>query len=105
MKEAVEAQQAGKFEQAIHNYRLLLAKYPQIAEIRSNLGAALAGEGKYTEAIAEYQRALQLKPDPQVRVNLGLAYYKAGQTTSAVNTLEKAPRNLQTLTVLADCHL
>ena len=105
MKEAVEAQQAGQFEQAIRNYRLLLAKYPKIPEIRSNLGAALAGQGKYTEAIAEYQRALQLKPDPQVRVNLGLAYYKAGQLTSAVDTLQKAPRNLQTLTVLADCYL
>jgi tetratricopeptide (TPR) repeat protein len=105
MKEAVEAQQAGHFEQAIHNYRLLLEKYPKIAEIHSNLGAALAGEGRYADAIAEYQRALEIKPDPQVRLNLGLAYYKAGQLPLAVATLEKALRNLQTLTVLADCHL
>ena len=105
MKEAVEAQQAGRFEQAIHNYRLLLEKYPKIAEIHSNLGAALAGQGRYSDAIAEYQRALAIKPDPQVRLNLGLAYYKAGQLPLAVATLEKLPHNPQTLTVLADCYL
>jgi tetratricopeptide (TPR) repeat protein len=105
MKEAVEAQQAGRFEQAIHNYRLLLEKYPKIAEIHSNLGAALAGQGRYSDAIAEYERALAIKPDPQVRLNLGLAYYKAGQLPLAVSTLEKLPHNLQTLTVLADCYL
>jgi tetratricopeptide (TPR) repeat protein len=109
MKEAVEAQQAGRFEQAIHNYRLLLDKYPNIAEIHSNLGAALAGEGRYADAIAEYERALKIKPNPQVSLNLGLAYYKTGQLARAVTTLNKLhreqPNNLQALIVLADCHL
>jgi tetratricopeptide (TPR) repeat protein len=84
---------------------LLLEKYPQIAEIHSNLGAALAGEGRYTDAITEYQRALAIKPDPQVRLNLGLAYYKASQLPLAVDTLKKTPRGPQSLTVLADCYL
>jgi tetratricopeptide (TPR) repeat protein len=105
MKEAVEAQQSGQFEQAIRNYRLLLEKYPQIAEIHSNLGAALAGEGRYADAITEYQRALAIKPDPQVRLNLGLAYYKAGQLPLAMDTLKTTPRSPQSLTVLADCYL
>src|SRR5258708_25171392 len=105
MKEAVEAQQAGNFEQDIHNYRLLIGKYPAIAEIHSNLGAALAGEGRYADAIVEYKRALEIKPDPQVRLNLGLAYYKAGQLQLAAETLKKAARNPQTLTLLADCYL
>jgi tetratricopeptide (TPR) repeat protein len=109
MKEAVEAQQAGNFERAIQNYRVLLEKYPQIAEIHSNLGAALAGEGRYADAITEYERALKIKPNPQVGLNLGLAYYKAGQLSRAVATLNKIhqeqPKNLQALIVLADCHL
>jgi tetratricopeptide (TPR) repeat protein len=105
MKEAVAAQQAGNFEQAINNYRALLEKYPNIAEIRSNLGAALAGEGRYADAIAEYQRALRIKPDPQVVLNLGLAYYKTGQLPLAADTLQKIPRSPQTLMVLADCYL
>jgi tetratricopeptide (TPR) repeat protein len=109
MKEAVAAQQAGNFEQAIRNYRALLEKYPAIAEIHSNLGAALAGEGRYADAIAEYQRALRIKPDPQVALNLALAYYKTGQLPLAVNELNRIhreqPKNLQVVTRLADCHL
>jgi tetratricopeptide (TPR) repeat protein len=109
MKEAVEAQQAGHFDQAIRNYKVLLEKYPNIAEIHSNLGAALAGEGRYADAITEYQRALKIKPNPQVSLNLGLAYYKAGQLPAAVAALSKLhreqPGNLQALIVLADCHL
>jgi tetratricopeptide (TPR) repeat protein len=109
MKEAVEAQQAGQFEQAIRNYKVLLKTYPNIAEIHSNLGAALAGEGHYADAIAEYERALKIKPNAQVSLNLGLAYYKAGQLARAVATLNKIhheqPNNIQALIVLADCHL
>jgi tetratricopeptide (TPR) repeat protein len=109
MKEAVEAQQSGKYDQAIHNYRLILEKYPRVPEIRSNLGAALAAEGNYTEAIKEYQQALALKPNSQVQLNLALAYYKSGDIRSAVDVLKKvhedAPSNQQTTTLLADCYL
>ncbi|MEO7146031.1 MAG: tetratricopeptide repeat protein [Bryobacteraceae bacterium] len=109
LKEAVTAQQAGHLDQAIRVYRILLNKYPDIAEIRSNLGAALAGEGLYHEAVVEYERALRVKPDPKVRLNLGLAYYKTDQLSLAVETLQKVhkeePANVQVVTILADCHL
>jgi len=109
LKEAVTAQQAGNLDQAIQDYRLLLAKYPNIAEIRSNLGAALAAQGQYSEAVHEYTRALAIKDNPQVRLNLGLAYYKTGDLPSAVAALKKVhaqtPTNLQVVTVLADCYL
>ena len=39
LKEAVTAQQSGDLEKAIADYRLLIAKYPNIPEIHSNLGA------------------------------------------------------------------
>jgi tetratricopeptide (TPR) repeat protein len=109
LKEAIRLQQAGKFDDAIRDYRQILDKYPDIPEIRSNLGAALAGEGRYSEAIVEYERALSLKPDPQVRLNLALAYYKTSRLTDAIGALQKvrqeAPANFQALTLLADCHL
>src|SRR6185437_4292817 len=47
LKEALAFQQAGKLDEAIRDYRTLLASYPNIPELRSNLGAALAGEGRY----------------------------------------------------------
>jgi tetratricopeptide (TPR) repeat protein len=109
LKEAVAAQQAGNYDLAVGNYRLILKSYPNIPEIRSNLGAALAGQGRYADAIAEYKQALRLKPDPQVRLNLALAYYKVTDLNNAVATLKQVhqelPANVQVLTVLSDCYL
>ena len=51
VNKAFAAKHAGNFEEAIRIYRSLLEKFPNIPEIRSNLGAALAGEGRYSEAI------------------------------------------------------
>jgi tetratricopeptide (TPR) repeat protein len=108
-KEAITYQQGGNLDGAIKDYKLLLEKYPNIPEIRSNLGAALAGEGRYAEATTEYKKALALKPDPQVRLNLALAYDKTGQLTPAVEALKQVrqqmPKNVQAAALLADCYL
>lgn len=109
LKEAVEAQQSGNLDKAIADYRTLLAAYPSIAEIHSNLGAAYAAEGKYTEAITEYDASLKLKPNPQARMNLALAHYKLGEITPAVAELLKVRKeeasNMQVVTLLGDCYL
>ena len=72
-------------------------------------GAALVGDGMHREAIAEYEHALRLKSNPQVRLNLGLAYYKAGEFVTAAETLrlthKEIPQNVQAVTLLADCLL
>jgi tetratricopeptide (TPR) repeat protein len=109
MKQAVEAQQSGRFDEAVRDYRILVKQYPKIFEIRSNLGAALSGEGLYSEAIGEYKQALALKPNAQVRLNLALAYYKTGDFNQAIKTLQRVhaeePGNMQAITVLSDCYL
>jgi tetratricopeptide (TPR) repeat protein len=50
-----------------------------------------------------------LKPNPEVELNLALAYYKTADFTSALNTLKKVrpqvPANMQVVTLLADCYL
>lgn len=109
LKEAVGAQQSGNLDLAIHDYKLILDMYPDMAEVRSNLGAALAGEGQYGAAISEYKRALEAKPNAQVELNLALAYYKMGQLPAAIEMLikvrDKEPSNVQAVTLLADCYL
>ncbi len=109
LKEAESLQHAGKLDQAIEDYRLLLKQYPDLAPIRSNLGAALASAGRYEEAIVEYERALKLQPLPQIRLNLALAYYKADNLALAVENLDEArkeiPDDLRIVTLLADCYL
>jgi tetratricopeptide (TPR) repeat protein len=109
LKQAVELHQAGKLDEAIQDYRRVLDVYPQMGEVRSNLGAALAASGRYSDAIVEYNRALLQKPDPRVRLNLALAYYKTSQYPKAIETLKKVrneqPSELQPVIVLADCYL
>ena len=109
LREAVSLHQAGKLDEAIRDYRAVLDAYPNMAQVRSNLGAALVGAGRYDEAIVEYNRALEIAPDPHVRLNLALAYYKASRLPEAVSTLiqirEQEPANLQAVMVLADCYL
>ena len=109
MRKALEAQQAGRFEEAVQDYRTLLKQYPNIFELRSNLGASLAGEGHYSEAIAEYEKALSIRSNPAVRLNLALAYYKGGDVQKAADTLKQVraedPANMQATELLADCYL
>ena len=109
LKEAVEFQQQGKLEEAIRDYSLFLDMYPDAPAVRSNLGAALVAAGRYSLAIDQYQRALDAKPDPGVRLNLALAYYKAAQYKDAAGQLEtvrqEQPGNKQAAMLLADCNL
>lgn len=109
LKKAVALHQAGKLDEAIQNYELLLKMYPDQFQIRSNLGAALAGAGRYSEAIQQYQKSIAAKPDPKVRLNLALAYYKTAQLAPAIQELQKVhqalPENLQATMLLADCYL
>jgi tetratricopeptide (TPR) repeat protein len=109
LREAQSLHQAGKLDQAIEDYRLFLKDYPDVAQVRSNLGAALASAGRYEEAIVEYERALKLSSLPQIRLNLALAYYKANKIALAVESLEKVhadmPNDLRVVMLLADCNL
>jgi tetratricopeptide (TPR) repeat protein len=108
LKEAQTLHQAGELDEAIKDYRLFLAQHPDVAPVRSNLGAALAAAGRYEEAIIEYKRALQLQPLPQIRLNLALAYYKAVRLREAVHELVPLhaadPGNLQIALLLGDCY-
>jgi len=78
--------------------------------VRSNLGAALAGLGRFEEAVAEYKIALKQSPAlPGAALNLALAYYKMGRIGDAASRLVKvhreSPQNTQATLLLADCYL
>lgn len=109
LKQALAFHQQGKLDEAIRDYSILLAMHPEAAQLRSNLGAALAGAGRYDEAIAQYKLALDNNPDPGVRLNLALAYYKSAQYSLATRELETVhaadPSNPKATTLLADCDL
>ena len=110
LHEAQTALQSGDVGTAIRLYREFLKSYPNAAEIRSNLGAALVQDGQFAAAVTEYNTALQQLPNNlRVRMNLALAYYKVGRLPEAVEHLDVLhklqPLELKPALLLADCML
>jgi Flp pilus assembly protein TadD len=107
---ALDAQQRGDFGTAIHDYRELLKLRPKTVAARVNLGAALAHEGQYDAAIAEYRAALPgLSDKNDVLLNLALAYYKKGDWKNARGELEPLhraePKDARIAILLGDTYL
>lgn len=109
---ATERHQAGDFAGAVREYEAFLKRHPDVADVRSNLGAAYVGLGRLDQAITQYRRALALgnAADPTtVRFNLALAYYKATRLSEAAELLSQVlaarPDNVTAALLLANCHL
>lgn len=109
LKQAAEAQKAGRLDDAIAGYQALISDYPKIPELHSNLGTVYAARGNYEDAIAAYRKALALRANDQVKLNLALAYYKSADFEPAIAALKEvhraAPANTQATLLLADCYL
>ena len=109
LSRAVELHQSGDLERASALYVQVLRAVPSAWRVRSNLGAAWAGLGRYEDAIDQYRQALQHEDDPSIRRNLAVALLKTGQTREAAVEAERAllaqPRDRDALLLLADCRL
>jgi tetratricopeptide (TPR) repeat protein len=108
--QAVTLQQAGDLDAAIAAYRRFLGLHPRNVEARSNLGAALARQGRSQEAVDQYREALAVDPArTAVRLNLGRALYKADRIAEAAVELQAvadaAPEETSAVVLLADCRL
>src|SRR5205807_1352738 len=109
---ALTLHQAGDLPGAIEAYKECLRIAPNRFDARSNLGAALAALGRYSEAVEQYRQALAGAPAqvaPRLRQNLALAFYKSGQYSQVIATLtEGRPpegANLDSDLLLADSFL
>jgi Tfp pilus assembly protein PilF len=106
---AMVAHKAGDLMGAVQSYLVALDIAPGRADIRSNLGAALVGLGRFGEGIDQYKKALADRNDPSIRLNLALALYKAGRGTEAIpefqTVLASDASNKQASLLLADCLL
>ena len=109
-KAAEEAYDRGDLGHAISLYEQLIRLRPDSIEARTDFGVALAGAGRYSEAIAQYRQALRYDPrNPVARLNLALACYKQADFVQAAEELAKLrrdhPEGQQSLYLLADCYL
>lgn len=105
---AVSLHQKGDLQGAVALYEGVLALGAESPVLRSNLGAAYAGLGRYEDAVVQYGRALATDGgNVAIRRNLALAFYKAGRLTEAADETEKVlaaqPENEAAALLLADC--
>src|SRR5947209_9437232 len=55
LQQVIEMHKAGDYAGAIVGYQRFLKAHPEVSSVRSNLGAALAHEGRFDDAIREYR--------------------------------------------------
>ena len=86
-----ELQAEGRLDEAIEQYRQVLALTPDDALAHSNLGTALAAQDRLDEAIGHYERALALAPgDADAHSNLGNALIALDRIDDGVASLRRA---------------
>lgn len=84
-------ERGGDIDEALEYARLAREQMPKSPEVMDTLGRIYYLKGSYVNAIAEFQRSLEIGPDnPAINYHLGLAYYKNNQPDSAREFLEKA---------------
>jgi len=80
----------GRIDEAIQQYREVVALTPGDPSVLYNLGLAYARQGHVDEAIAQFRAALAINPDDAgVTYDLGVALADQGELDEAVATLQR----------------
>lgn len=89
-REATEAMQAGRLDEAANGFASVIKAAPNFAEAFLNLGLVRSEQGHNEEAIANFEKALSLKPHLRgANLFLGVAEFRLNHTDKAVATLKK----------------
>jgi tetratricopeptide (TPR) repeat protein len=110
---AIALEQQGRNSEAEAAWQAVAATAPNSAEAYAHLGFLEAKQEHYGQAIPHYRKAFSLDPAmPGLKLNLGLALFKAGELKDAVRifkglldaqpTSSPEARRLQTLIGMAD---
>jgi tetratricopeptide (TPR) repeat protein len=88
-EQAVAQQQHGEWSDAEKTWRALTKASPGDYRYWTSLGACLAHEEHFDDAIAAYKKSLAINSKaPETQLNLGLAYFKLGQFEKAIAPLK-----------------
>src|SRR5207248_11496145 len=86
---AIALERQGKINEAEIVWRSFLKTQPGSAEAYAHLGFLESRQERYSQAASLYRKALTLDPAmPALRMNLGLALFKAGELRSALPIFE-----------------
>jgi tetratricopeptide (TPR) repeat protein len=84
---AITQEQQGNYADAETAWRAVLKAHPADAEAFAHVGLLEARQEHYKQAVPLYRRALALNPAMTgVRLNLGLALFKSGALSAAIQT-------------------
>jgi tetratricopeptide (TPR) repeat protein len=90
---AQQAKQRGDYPTAEREYQAVLVEAPEFAEVHMNLGLIYQLQNRTPEAMAEFRRALKIKPTlAGANFFLGVDYCKGGEGTKAIPYLKAAAR-------------
>ena len=88
---ALQAQRAGRSDEALRQWTALAAAHPELGGVHANLGLIQAHAGRNAEAVTALERAVQASPaQPRFFNALGIAYRGNGQFTKAREAYERA---------------
>jgi tetratricopeptide (TPR) repeat protein len=88
-QEALTLEQQGRNQEAEALWRAILSSHPGNPEPLAHLGLLEARQQHYKEAIPLYRKALAINPNVSgLRLNLGLALFKAGELRAAIPEFE-----------------
>ena len=82
--------QTGAYAEAAEQYEYLVALNPRNMHAYSNLGATQILNAQFQEAIATFNRALEIDPQAIAYSNLGINYFYIGDFEQALAALDKA---------------
>jgi tetratricopeptide (TPR) repeat protein len=86
---AITLEQAGRNAEAEAAWRAFVKLQPANSEGYAHLGFLEARQERYAQAVPLYRKALALNPTmPGLRMNLGLALFKAGELKEAIPTFD-----------------
>ena len=89
-QQAAEAMKNGNLGAAGEGFSEVVKQAPTFAEGYLNLGLVREEQGKHTEAIGDFQKALRLKPKLRgANLFLGIAQYRSNQLDSALISMRK----------------
>jgi len=89
-QQASEAMRSGNLEAAGDGFTEVVTQAPSFAEGFMNLGLVREEQGRHPDAIAAFQKALQLKPKLRgANLFLGIAQYRSNQLDAALASVRK----------------
>jgi tetratricopeptide (TPR) repeat protein len=89
-QQATEAMRAGNLDRAGDGFASVVKDAPQFAEAYLNLGLVREEQGRHDDAIASFQKALELKPRLRAaNLFLGVAQFRSNHLDPAIVALHK----------------